>query len=116
MATLALKAGLCFLRVCFNFLLLISFLILGAVSHLNNLSSFWGPSQRVFDESHRTVQNLVKLEDRELTGRFGFPASRRELIDKLQLKVVVFDDRIEINSIFSIDPIRKQLCISTKGD
>ncbi|MDP2855506.1 MAG: hypothetical protein Q8N90_00065, partial [bacterium] len=43
MATLALNAGLCCRRFCFNFLLLLSFLILEAEFYLNNLSSFWGP-------------------------------------------------------------------------
>jgi hypothetical protein len=45
MATLALNAGLCCLRFCFNFLLLLSFLILEAELYLNNLSEFWGPPQ-----------------------------------------------------------------------
>jgi hypothetical protein len=43
MATRALKSGLCFLRFCFNFLLLHILFILGAELYLNNLSSFWGP-------------------------------------------------------------------------
>src|SRR5271157_4062579 len=45
MATRALKSGLCFLRFCFNFLLLFILFILGAELYLNNLSSFWGPPQ-----------------------------------------------------------------------
>ena len=43
MATRALNSGLCFLRFCFNFLLLFILFILGAELYLNNLSSFWGP-------------------------------------------------------------------------
>jgi hypothetical protein len=45
MATRALNSGLCFLRFCFNFLLLFILFILGAELYLNNLSSFWGPPQ-----------------------------------------------------------------------
>jgi hypothetical protein len=71
---------------------------------------------RVVDEPHKTVLNLVLLENKELTNLIGFPASKRELFDILQLKVTVFDDRIDVNSIFPIDPIRRQLCTSTKGD
>jgi hypothetical protein len=39
---MALMSGLCFLRFCFNFLLLHILFILRAGFYLNNLSSFWG--------------------------------------------------------------------------
>src|SRR5271157_5190940 len=47
MATRALKSGLCFLRFCFNFLLLFILFILRAGFYLNNLSSFWGPPHKI---------------------------------------------------------------------
>lgn len=44
-----------------------------------------------------------------------FPASQRELLDRLQVKLVVFDDRVEVKALFPIEPIYCQEFPFTKG-
>ncbi len=74
-----------------------------------------GSMVRLVDEPHQVALRVVGLEDREISKTLGFPASKRELLDKLQVKLVVFDDRIEINGLFHVEPINIQLCTSTRG-
>ena len=49
-----------------------------------------------------------------------FPATRRELLDRLQMRAVVFGDRTEVKVLFLILPISNQRCSFTyegdKGD
>ena len=40
----------------------------------------------------------------------GFPATPRDLPDKLQVHVIVFNDRIKINSLFHLASIDCQKC------
>jgi hypothetical protein len=54
-------------------------------------------------------------ENEEMTKTLGFPASKRELLDKLQLKLLVFGDRIEVKGLFPIQPIDCQLLSPLKG-
>ena len=70
---------------------------------------------RLVDKPHQIALKVVGFEDRKLGDTLGFPASRRELLDKLRVKLVVFNDRIEINGLFPIQPINIQLCTSTRG-
>ena len=72
-----------------------------------------GSMVRLVDKPHQVALRVVGFEDRELGKALGFPASRRELLDKLRVKLVVFDDRIEVNGLFPIEPINIQLCTST---
>ncbi len=74
-----------------------------------------GSMFRLVDEPHQVALRVVGLEDREISKTLGFPASKRELLDKLQVKLMVFDDRIEINGLFPVEPINIQLCTSTRG-
>ena len=37
-----------------------------------------------------------------------FPTTRRELIDKLQLTVIAFDDSLEVKTLFPIKPLTSQ--------
>ena len=67
---------------------------------------------RSVDQPHQEVLKLVNLEDKSISRREGFPTSRRELLDKLQVKLVVMADRIEVKALFPIDPITCQLCTS----
>lgn len=67
------------------------------------------------EKPHRLVLTIVGLEDKELTDTFGFPATRREIIDKLQVKVVVFPDRFDVNAIFPIAPIYSQKYTPVRG-
>jgi hypothetical protein len=54
------------------------------------------------NQPHQVALKVVGFEDKELTKTLGFPASRRELLDKLQMKLVVFNDKIEVNGLFPI--------------
>ena len=74
-----------------------------------------GSMVRLVDKPHQVALKVVGFEDRKLSDTLGFPASRRELLDKLQVKLVVFNDRIEVNALFPIQPINIQLCTSTRG-
>ena len=64
---------------------------------------------RLVDRPHNVALKVVGFEDKEITKTIGFPASKRELLDKLQLKLVVFSDRIEVKGLFPIQPIDCQL-------
>ena len=59
---------------------------------------------------------LVGFEDTELSKSVGFPTSRRQLLDKLQVRLSVFDDKIEVKSLFPVEPVGAQSCTSTKGE
>lgn len=73
-----------------------------------------GSMVRLVDKPHQVVLKVVGFEDRKLSDTLGFPASRRELLDKLQVKLVVFNDRIEVNGLFPIQPIDIQLFAPTR--
>jgi hypothetical protein len=75
-----------------------------------------GSMVRLVNQPHQVALKVVSFEDKELSKTLGFPASRRELLDKLQMKLVVFNDRIEVNGLFPIQPIDIQSLASTKGD
>jgi hypothetical protein len=64
---------------------------------------------RLVDQPHWMALKVVGFEDKKLSKTLGFPASKRELLDKLQVKLVVFNDRIEVNGLFPIQPINIQL-------
>ena len=63
---------------------------------------------RLVDKPHKTALRVVGFEDKDASNTLHFPATRRELLDMLQVRVVVFMDRIEIKSVFSIEPIDYQ--------
>lgn len=71
-----------------------------------------GTMVRSMDKPHRTALRVVGFEDKDLTKIIGFPATKRELFDKLQLKLVATPDRIEVKGLFPIEPIDCQLCTS----
>ena len=64
-----------------------------------------GRKSRVVDQPHRTALTIVGLDSRDITKTMGFPATRRELLDLLQVRLVVFEDRVELKALFAIDPI-----------
>ena len=45
------------------------------------------------------------FENEDITKALFFPATKRELLDKLQVRVIVFMDRVEIKAVFLIEPI-----------
>jgi len=65
-----------------------------------------GSKIRFMDKPHKTALRIVGFEDQDIIKVMGFPATRRELLDKLQVQVVVFHvNKIEVKSIFPIEPI-----------
>jgi site-specific DNA recombinase len=75
-----------------------------------------GTMVRLADGPHHIALKLVGFEDADLSKSTGFPTSRRQLLDKLQVRLSVFDDRVEVKSLFPVEPVGVQLCTSTKGD
>jgi site-specific DNA recombinase len=70
-----------------------------------------GQRVRIVDTPHLNVLKVVGLEDKDMN--LDFPTTRRQLLDLLQTKLVVFEDRVEVKAIFPIEPIRHRLCTST---
>jgi DNA invertase Pin-like site-specific DNA recombinase len=68
-----------------------------------------GSMVRLVNKPHQVALRVVGFEDKKVSESLGFPASKRELLDKLQVKLVVFNDRIEVNGLFPIQPINIQL-------
>lgn len=76
-----------------------------------NTESEDGQRVRIVDGPHTNVLRIVGLEDKDMN--LDFPTTRRQLLDLLQTKLVVFEDRVEVKAIFPIEPIRHRLCTST---
>lgn len=74
-----------------------------------------GQKQRIVDKPHKVALKIVSFEDKEITKILNFPATKRELLDLLQVRVVVFMDRIEVNALFPIKPINCQLLRSNSS-
>ncbi len=75
-----------------------------------------GTMVRLVDGPHQAALKLVGFDDVDLSKSVGFPTSRRQLLDKLQVRLSVFDDRVEVKSLFPVEPVGVQLCTSTRGD
>ncbi len=65
------------------------------------------------EKPYKLASNIIGLDDKELTDVLGFPATKREIMEKLQMKVVVFPDRIDVKAIFPIASICYQKFTST---
>jgi len=72
-----------------------------------------GQKVRIVDSPHLNVLRIAGLEDKDMN--LDFPTTRRQLLDLLQTKLVVFEDRVEVKAVFPIEPITHQLCSSTQG-
>jgi len=70
---------------------------------------------RLVDAPHREALRIIGFENEKLSGTTGFPTSKRQLLDKLQVKLAVYNDRIEVNSLFPVESPEIQLCSSTRG-
>jgi site-specific DNA recombinase len=87
-----------------------------------NFSDDNGSMIRIGDKPHDTVMDLVGINSKEVSNLMQFPSTKRELIDKLQVRAVVFGDRIEVKALFPIRPISNHKCTSAyqgegdKGD
>lgn len=74
-----------------------------------------GSMFRIVDKPHQTALEVVAFEDKDLGSLLQFPTSKRELLDKLQVRLVVFDDRVEVKALFPVEPIYRQEFSSTRG-
>ncbi len=70
---------------------------------------------RTVDEPHTTILKLLGIGDTSLSDVMQFPTTQRELFDKLQLRLVVFGDRIEVKAVFPLPDISFQECTSARG-
>jgi hypothetical protein len=71
-----------------------------------------GSMFRQEDNPHRVALKVVGFEDKEISDTWKFPATKRDMLNKLQMRLVVFNDRIEVNGLFPIEPINIQSCTS----
>ena len=74
-----------------------------------------GTMVRLVDKPHQVALRVAGFENRPVSKTLGFPASKREMLDKLHVKLVVFNDRIEVSGLFPIEPIDIQSFTSTRG-
>ena len=70
---------------------------------------------RIMDEPHKNVLKLLDIGNGELSDTMQFPTTQRELYDKLQLRLVVFKDKIEVKAVFPMPDILNQECTFTRG-
>jgi hypothetical protein len=68
---------------------------------------------RSIDKPHTNVLQKLGLGYSELSEDFQFPLTQRELFDKLQLRLIVFKDKIEVKAVFPMPDIMPQECTST---
>jgi len=73
-----------------------------------------GSMAKLVEKPHKAVLQLLALEDSDMSRIVAFPSAKREILDKLQVRLVVFDDRIEVNALFPIEPISNQVCTPTR--
>jgi hypothetical protein len=67
-----------------------------------------GSITEVVDKPRKAVLQLLGFKSTDISKSLHFPATKRELLDKLPVQVVVFRDRIEVKAIFTIEPIYSQ--------
>jgi len=72
-----------------------------------------GSMIKVVEKPHKMALRILDLDDESLSKVTAFPTTKRELLDKLQVRLTVFEDRIEVNAVFPIAPIDYQKCTST---
>ena len=67
-----------------------------------------GSMVKVVEKPHKTALKIIGFEDKDITSILHFPATMRELLDMLQVRLVVFMDRVEVKAVFPIEPIECQ--------
>ena len=72
-----------------------------------------GEMVRNVDKPHEIVLRLAGFEDKDVSKAVSFPATKRELLEMLQVRLVAYDDRVEVNAIFTVEPIKRLLCTSS---
>ena len=68
---------------------------------------------RSVDNPHEIILKILGLGYGELSEEMQFPLTQRELFDKIQLRLIVFKDKIEVKAAFPIPDIMPQECTST---
>jgi len=77
-----------------------------------NLEEEDGQMMRTIDKPHQNTLRIVGFEDKDISKAVEFPATKRELLDMLQVRLLVFPDRVEVKAVLPIEPIGCQLCSS----
>lgn len=72
-----------------------------------------GEMVRNVDKPHEMALKLAGFEDKDMSKAVSFPATKRELLDMLQVQLVAYEDRVEVNAIFTVEPIKRLLCTSS---
>jgi len=72
-----------------------------------------GHMSRSVDKPHNIVLKLAGFEDSDVSKAVSFPATKREVLDMLQVRLIAYEDRVEVNAIFPVEPIKRLLCTST---
>ncbi len=57
-----------------------------------NIENEDGSMVKLVEQPHKLTLSIIGLEDKELTNTIGFPATKRELLDRLQVRLMVFND------------------------
>jgi site-specific DNA recombinase len=81
-----------------------------------NLENEDGTMYRLVFQTHNEVLKLVEKDDPSQSKAEGFPTSKRQMLDKLQVRLSVFDDRVEVKSLFPVELIGIQQCTSARRD
>ena len=81
-----------------------------------NLENEDGPIYRLVFQTHDEALKLVEKDDPGQSKAEGFPTSKRQMLDKLQVRLSVFDNRVEVKSLFPVEPIGIQPCTSARRD
>ena len=82
-------------------------------------SMAWNPENedgsmvRLVDIPHRSTKALVNSENKDISDIVHFPAGKRGFLDVLQMRLVAYEDRVEVNSIFPKEIISRLLCTSS---
>ena len=58
---------------------------------------------RQADRPHQVALKVVGFTNKALSDIMGFPTTKRDMFNKLQMRLVVFNDRIEVNGKQPID-------------
>jgi len=103
---------------------------LDELEHTRSLLKFWesqlkamawnlvdedGRTVKTVDKPHKNVLKIVGFEDKDISKAMQFPATQREVLDQLGVRLVVFPDRVEVKAVFDIEPIVIPLCTSNSG-
>ena len=71
-----------------------------------------GTMVRNVDMPHKIVLGLAGLEDKDVTKAVNYPATRREQLDMLQVRLSAYENRVDVKAIFTVEPIKRSLCTS----